>query len=47
MISTPFIKEKKYDPADPKVLDLLFSLAILKYNGNMEINPLITNYFNE
>jgi hypothetical protein len=41
------LKQKKYDPANPKVLDLLFSLAVLKYNGNMKINPLITDYFNE
>ncbi|MCP4351903.1 MAG: hypothetical protein GY795_41095 [Desulfobacterales bacterium] len=35
------IKEKKYDTADPKVLELMFSLAVLKYNGERKINPLI------
>jgi len=37
------LKQKKYDTADLKVLDLLFSLAVLKYNGEREINPLIRN----
>jgi chromosomal replication initiation ATPase DnaA len=41
------LKGKQYDTARAKVLDLLFSLAVLRYNGYMEINPLITDYFNE
>lgn len=35
------LKEKKYHTANQKVLELLFSLAVLKYNGEREINPLI------
>ncbi|QTA81977.1 NTP hydrolase p-loop-containing [Desulfonema limicola] len=35
------LKEKKFDTADQKVLDLLFSLVVLKYNGDRKINPLI------
>jgi len=41
------LKQKKYHPADPKVLDLLFSLAVLKYNGDRKINPLIKNYLDD
>ncbi len=37
------LKEKKYYTANQKVLELLFSLAVLKYNGEREINPLIEN----
>ncbi|MCP4131482.1 MAG: hypothetical protein GY754_10935 [bacterium] len=33
--------EEKYQTADKKVLDLLFSLAVLKYNGKRDINPLL------
>ncbi len=35
------LKERTYDTADSKVLDLLFSLVVLKYNGERRINPLI------
>ena len=41
------MKQKQYHTADIKVLDLLFSLAVLKYNGDREINPLIKNYLDE
>ncbi len=41
------LKQKKYDTADPKVLDLLFSLAVLKYNGERKINPLIKDFIEE
>ncbi len=41
------LKQKQYHTADLKVLDLLFSLAVLKYNGDREINPLIKNYLDE
>ncbi len=33
--------DKTYETADRKSLDLLFSLAVLKYNGRREINPLL------
>lgn len=35
------LTEKNFDAADSKALDLLFSLAVLKYNGNREVNPLL------
>jgi hypothetical protein len=35
------LKQKKYDTADAPVLDLLFSLAVLKYNGVRGVNPLL------
>jgi hypothetical protein len=41
------LKKKKYYTADAKILDLLFSLAVLKYNGDRKINPLIIDYLNE
>jgi hypothetical protein len=41
------LKQKQYHTADLKVLDLLFSLAVLKYNGDREINPLIKEYLDE
>lgn len=41
------LKQNQYHSADSKVLDLLFSLAVLKYNGGREINPLIKNYIDE
>ena len=41
------LKKKEYERSDQKVLELLFSLAILKYNGERKINPLITGYFSE
>lgn len=41
------LKQKQYYTADSKVLDLLFSLAVLKYNGAREINPLIQKYLEE
>ena len=41
------LKQKQYYTADFKVLDLLFSLAVLKYNGVREINPLIQRYLEE
>ncbi len=37
------INNKTYNTADTKCLDLLFSLAILKYNGDYEINPLLAD----
>ena len=30
-----------HEGADPKTLDLLFSLAVLKYNGDRLLNPLL------
>lgn len=33
--------DKSYETADKKALDLLFSLAVLKYNGRRDINPLL------
>ncbi len=30
-----------FNTADQKALDLLFSLAVFKYNGERKINPLI------
>ncbi len=38
------IKSGDYTAADRVVLDLLFSLAILKYNGERKVNPLIAPY---
>lgn len=35
------ICEKRYQSADRKSLDLLFSLAVLKYNGKRGLNPLL------
>jgi len=35
------LKQKKFNTADAPVLDLLFSLAVLKYNGVRGINPLL------
>ncbi len=35
------LENKAYQAADAKILDLLFSLAVLKYNGRREINPLL------
>jgi hypothetical protein len=37
------LRKKAFDRSDPKVLELLFSLVVLKYNGHREINPLISN----
>jgi len=36
--------EKNFMSADKKCLDLLFSLAVLKYNGRREINPLLAPF---
>lgn len=41
------LKERQFHTADEKVLDLLFSLAVLKYNGERKINPLIRQYLDE
>lgn len=38
------IWEKAFDAADRKTLDLLFSLAVLKYNGKRDVNPLIRRF---
>lgn len=35
------LRERTFNTADSKVLDLLFSLIVLKYNGERRINPLI------
>ncbi|MDM8554032.1 hypothetical protein QUF75_04810 [Desulfococcaceae bacterium HSG7] len=37
------LNEKKYDVADSKVLELMFSLVVLKYNGERKVNPLLDN----
>jgi hypothetical protein len=38
------IKKGNYRPADAKVGELLYMLILLKYNGVIEINPLLKNY---
>jgi hypothetical protein len=38
------LNERTYNNADKKSLDLLFSLAVLKYNGQREINPLLLEF---
>ncbi|MFA6008983.1 MAG: hypothetical protein WC799_03290 [Desulfobacteraceae bacterium] len=38
------LQEKTYQAADRKSLDLLFSLAVLKYNGTRGINPLLSSF---
>lgn len=35
------LRARKFDTADEKLLELLFELVILKYNGERKINPLI------
>ncbi len=35
------LEEEEYKHADQKVLELLFSLVVLKYNGDRQINPLV------
>lgn len=38
------LRNKSYASADRKALDLLFSLAVLKYNGSREVNPLLLEF---
>jgi hypothetical protein len=33
------------NPADPKIATLIFNLVLMKYNGHLEINPLIQDEF--
>jgi hypothetical protein len=40
------LQNRTYETADRKSLDLLFSLAVLKYNGRREINPLLLPFVN-
>ncbi len=35
------LRNRQFDIADEKLLELLFELVILKYNGERKINPLI------
>ncbi|MDJ0836468.1 MAG: hypothetical protein QNK37_08115 [Acidobacteriota bacterium] len=35
------LRNGRFDTADPMVLDMLYQLVILKYNGKRKINPLI------
>ena len=41
------LNERTYMNADKKSLDLLFSLAVLKYNGVREINPLLLEFISD
>jgi hypothetical protein len=41
------IKAGHYENADEPTLDLLFWLAILKYNGDRELNPLLRRFFSD
>ena len=41
------IEDKDYQKADTAVTDMLFSLALLKYNGTRDINPLLKPFFPE
>ena len=40
------IQNKDYYHSDDPTLDLLFSLAVIKYNGKRELNPLLYRFFN-
>jgi len=41
------IKTGDYAPGKPKVTEMLFGLALLKYNGSIKVNPLLKAYINK
>jgi hypothetical protein len=38
------IKAGDYRPADKPIGELMYMLILLKYNGNIEVNPLLKDY---